>query len=808
MQTNYFKENVLPHLLAFAAFLVIIFIYFSPVFSNKSLAQNDMVQTTGALKESIDFEKKTGEEILWSNSTFSGMPVWRGYGTNVFIKANTFINEIIPTPVLLCILGFLGFYILLHIYGVNYWLCFAGGLAYTFSSYNFISIEAGHINKVFDMMLMAPVLAGVILTYRKNMVLGAALTILFLSLQIFYSHVQINYYLLIMIIFIVIAEFIKLLKEKQLKRFFIASFVLAVCAIISIGPNFSRLWTMSEYSKATPRGGSDLQAKKSQGDGLDKDYALSWSNGVMETMTLFIPAFYGGSSHEPLSISSATYKTLIANGVDKRQAKEYIAGMPLYWGDQPFTSGPIYFGAIVCFLFVLGLVLIKGPIKWWIIPVTVLSIALSWGKNFEPLTDLFFEYVPLYNKFRSVTMILTMAEITFPLLGFIVLKKIFDGELSKDEILKGLKISLGITGGLALFFAIFGGAFFDFSSASDTQVPEWLSESLKEDRASNLRMDALRSLFFLVSTAAVIWLYINDKLKATICYLVISALVLIDLWSVDKRYLDNSDFRKKEKYEESIFVPTQADEIIQKDPDTYFRVFNVTANPFSDAITSYFHKSIGGYSAIKLARYQDLIDSSLSRNNMSVLNMLNAKYFIFPDKQTNQPMVQKNPGALGNAWFVDSVRIVPGPDEELNGLKNFDPSQTAIVDKKFEDYFKGLNLKKDSSATIELKEYHPNHLKFESETNSEQLAVFSDVYYQPGWNAYIDGKPVEHIRVNYILRALKIPAGKHEILFKFEPRSYIVGEKVSRIGSILFLVSIISLFGFQIVQIAKSNQKK
>jgi len=805
MNINNFKVKVLPHLLAFVIFLIIALVYFSPYLNGKSLAQNDMVQTLGALKESADFAKSSNEEILWSNSTFSGMPVWRGTGANVINYVNTFLNSFIPSPVLLCLFGFTGFYLLLHVFGLNVWLCFAGALAYTFSSYNLISIEAGHINKVYDMMLMAPVIAGIMLTYRKNMITGAALTIISLALQIYYGHVQITYYLLIMVLFIIIAEFVYALKGNNLKRFLIASIVLFFSAIISVAPNVAKLWTMSEYSKATPRGGSDLLAKKDQGTGLDKDYALSWSNGVAETMTILIPSFYGGSSNEQLSSSSETFKTMVNNGIAKGQAKEYIESMPLYWGDQPFTSGPVYFGAIVCFLFVLGLVLIKGPLKWWIIPVTILSIMLSWGKNFELLTDLFFSYVPLYNKFRSVTMILSVAEITFPLLGFVVLKKVLDSELSKEEIMKGLKIAFGVTGGLALFFAILGGAFFDFNGSSDSQLPAWLIDSLKEDRASALRVDAFRSLFFIAAAAGMIWAVINDKLKANIFYIILAVLILVDLWTVDKRYLNSKDFKNKEKFEETIFVPSPADDIIAQDKDPYFRVFNVTTNPFADAITSYFHKSVGGYSAIKLGRYQDLIDAQLSKNNMAVLNMLNTRYFIVPDKQTNQPMVQRNPGALGNAWAVDSVRIVPNPDEELKGLGNFDPARTAIVDKVFENYVKGLDLSIDSSASIVLKDYHPNHLTFESKSKKEQLVVFSDIYYQPGWNAYIDDKPVEHIRVNYILRALKIPAGEHTVSFKFEPKSYITGEKISRIGSWILVLSIVGLLG---VQLSSSVKKK
>lgn len=791
-------QNSLFTLLFFFAALVIIYIYFAPVLSGKDLFQSDILQTTGSLKEAKDYGKK-GQEILWSNSMFSGMPVWRGFGDNILIYLHKLLNNIFPTPILLCLIGFIGFFLLLRVFEVNTWLSFIGGIAFIFSSFNLISLEAGHINKVFDMMLMAPVLAGVILTYKGKYWAGAGLTTLALALQIFYSHVQISYYLLIMILFLGGTELILSIKNKTLPSFLKASAILIVCALIAVAPNFSRLWTMAEYAQSTTRGESELSAKQHEGGGLDKEYALSWSNGKLETLTLLIPSLYGGSSNEELNTHSDVYQTMIRNGVTQNQAKEYIKNMPLYWGTQPFTAGPVYFGAIICFLFILGLFLIKEPFKWPILLVTILSIMLSWGKNFEPLTDLFFFHVPLYNKFRSVTMILSIAQLTFPLLAMITVYKITKGEFNKAEVIKGLKWSLGITGGTALFFALFGTGLFSFSSDSDKQqLPQWLLDALISDRETALRSDAFRSLFFIVACAGLLWVFISGKLKEQYLYLVLSLLVLLDLLPVDKRYLNKSDFKNQERYENTVFAMSPADQQILQDTTSYYRVFNLTVNPFSDAITSYHHKSIGGYSAIKLGRYQDLIEAHLSKNNMKVLDMLNTKYFIVTDPNSHEIQVQQNPQALGNAWFVDSIKIAANADEELQSLNNLNPATTAIVDKRYNEYVKKLSDLSNSVGIIRMTEYHPNHISYHSSNPIEQLAVFSEIYYQPGWNAYIDGKKTEHIRVNYVLRALKIPQGDHTIEFKFEPKSYFIGEKISLAGSTIFLIFLLLILGREI----------
>ena len=795
---NRLFKAFLPHLIACTVALVLFFIYFSPVLSGKSMFQSDVVQVKGSLKEAETYMKQTGEEVLWSNSSFVGMPVWRGYSNNWL----RFIHQtlsILPQPVLLTFLCFLGFYILLVTYRLNPWLAGIGGLAFAFSTNNFISIEAGHINKVYDIALMAPVLAGVLLTLRGKYWLGGAVTLLFLGLQIFYGHVQISYYLLMMIGILFIVELIRVAKDKTWLPFLKASAILGGLVALAIIPNFSRLWTTAEYGKSTPRNGSVLTAKKAQGTGLDKDYALQWSNGLAEPFTYFIPSFYGGGSNEEWSKKTETYKFLAANN-----ALDAIGQFSQYWGEQPFTSGPIYLGAIVCFLFVLGLVVVKDNTRWWLLAVAVLGILLSYGKNLMWFTDIFFNYVPLYNKFRSVTMTVCMTQLAFSLLGFIALKKIFNGELTREETWNGIKWATIVTGGLALLFLLTGGVFLDFLSAREEEVmakqPDYVAlfKAIKADRETWLRVDAFRSLFFVLATAGLLWAFNTQRIKATVVYVGLGLLVLLDLWTVNKRYVNDDNFKDVKRIEREMYATTAADEEILKDKDPDFKVFNTTRGLTSDAITSYHHKSLGGYSAIKLNRYQDLMDSCLSVGNRAVINMLNTKYFIQADQKTGQTFATRNPEALGNAWFVKEYKLVNTTDEELKGLKNFNPAQTAFVDKEFAAQLNGLTISPDSASTIKLTSYSPHKLVYEAQAAGEKLAIFSEIYYQPGWNVYLDGKPVPHLRANYVLRGLRIPVGNHKIEFRFEPESYYTGEKVALVGSVLFYLVLFGLSGMAI----------
>jgi len=537
---------------------------------------------------------------------------------------------------------------------------------------------------------------------------------------------------------------------------------------------------------------STTSEKSNRTSGLDKDYATGWSYGKLETFTLLIPNFNGGSSQGALTETSTTYKALKANNIDDNQAQKVIKALPLYWGTQPGVAGPVYIGAIIMFLFILALFVVDNKYKWWLLAATILSILLAWGKNFMPFTNFFLHYVPGYNKFRAVSMTLVMAELCIPLLAILGLQKAFSGEVDKKKLIKYLYYSLGIAGGISLFFAVAGSSVFDFISPSDEQYksyfPDWLMAALREDRASLLSTDAFRSLAFILLAGAAIWAMINQKIKKPVFFAALILLILIDMWSVNRRYLNSDSFVRK-SVAAVPFQPSLADQIIMKDKDPDFRVFNQSAgNPFADASTSYFHKSLGGYHGAKLRRYQELIDHHLAKGNMNVYNMLNTKYFIVPDEKGGQPQMQINMQAMGNAWFVNNAHMVNNADEEIDALTNFVPAETAIYDKRFENQVKGHIISKDTLTTIALTDYKPNHLTYKSETSREQLAVFSEIYYDKGWNAYIDGKLVPYFRANYVLRAMIVPAGNHTIEYKFEPKIYKTGEKISYASSILLVL--------------------
>ncbi|MGE3826048.1 MAG: YfhO family protein, partial [Bacteroidia bacterium] len=546
------------------------------------------------------------------------------------------------------------------------------------------------------------------------------------------------------------------------------------------------------YGQYTIRGKSDLSSELAAGkEGLSQKYATDWSYGVGETMTLLIPNFYGGASNGELSTKSETYKVLIDSNFPKSQAAGIIKNLPLYWGDQPFTSGPVYLGAIICFLFVLGLFTIKGNDKWWLLAAAILSIVLSWGKNFPAATDFFFTYFPGYNKFRAVSMTLVIAQFVFPVMGLLALKNIFSGEIPAAELKKKLIYSLSIVGGICLFFVLMPGMFFDFISSADESLERskvaGLVDAIRDDRKDLLSSDALRSLVFILLSGAILWLFMLNKLKKEIVMALFAVLVLVDMLPVDLRYLNKSNFVNKNKAEKP-FTATEADKIILEDKDPNFRVLNLAANTFNDASTSYFHKSIGGYHGAKLKRFQELIDQHISKNNIKVLNMLNTKYVIMPGEGNRPALPQQNPGALGNAWFVYEINWAANPDSEITALGKFEPKFTAVIDKQFEKELNGYTPQADSTAQIKLTDYKPNHLTYQSKATAEQLAVFSEIYYDKGWNAYIDGKLTPHFRANFVLRAMRVPAGEHKVEFKFEPATYYTGEKIALAGSVLLFL--------------------
>jgi len=811
-------KKLIPHLIALVIFIILSYSYFSPLLEGQEIQQSDITHFKGMSKEVREYRDSTGQEALWTNRLFSGMPAYF-VGTKFKNNHTTLLERFLTfpeKPASFLFLYLIGFYIALLLFRVNPWLSIVGAIAFAFSSYFFIIIAAGHNTKALAIGYMAPIIASIIHTYRGKAWTGLILTGIFLSLQIEAKHPQITYYTLITIVLFGLFELYNYWKSRQPARFLKLTLLLFIPVMLAVGSNMANLWTTYEYSDYSMRGQSELERNQAnQTKGLDKDYATRWSYGIDETLTLIIPNYAGGSSNGSLSENSETFKTLINNNIPRRRAEQLIKNLPLYHGDQPFTSGPVYVGALVMFLFVFSLFILRGPIKWWVLAATILSVVLAWGNNFMVVTDFFLDYVPLYNKFRTVSMTLVIAEFTIPLLAILGLKKLFSGDIDKARFLKALKYSLYILGGLCLLLIMAPGIFQGFGGPSDAQLPGWLAETLREDRKSMLRQDAFRSLIFILLGAGVLAGFYYKKLKQIYAIALLGVLILIDMWNVNKRYLNEDNFASKQQVQNP-YQKSQADQMILQDPSSYFRVLNLSVNTFNDASTSFFHNSIGGYHGAKLQRYQEMIEyhiqpemqqimSTLQKKNagqdidsvlkqLEVLNMLNTKYIIY----NKQAAPIQNPYKSGNAWFVDDYRLVPDAEAEINALDDFNPSRTAIIDKDFGGHVKGKNFRKDTSGRITLTRYGPRHLKYDHQSASQQLVVFSDVYYPKGWHLYIDGEPAEMFRANYILRAAVIPAGQHTIDMKFEPRSYYTGNTISNYSSMILMILLLLWLGYEI----------
>ncbi len=802
-------SKLLHYFTPFVVFVIISILYFAPELFNKELQQNDITHYIGMSKEAKNFNNTHDEQTMWTNSMFSGMPTYQISATNesnLFVKVDR-ATRLIKKPAYFLFIAFISFYILLLSFKIDWKLSTVGALAYGLSTYFLIIIAAGHNSKMSALGYLPGVISGIILVFnQRKLMLGSIIFSIFLTFELLSNHLQITYYGLIVILIYGIIKLIEFIKQKEYILLLKSIGVLIIGAILAIGTNAAILLTTIEYTAESTRGPSELNIdKNNQTSGLDKDYATSWSYGKLETFNLFIPNFTGGASGAELSKKSASYNKLLEVGATKQQANDAIKQMPTYWGPQPFTSGPVYIGALVIFLFVMGIFLVKGTLRTWLLTATALSIMLAWGKNFIFFSDLFFDYFPGYNKFRTVSMILVIAEFTIPLLGILALKNIIENKVTKEQTIKALKYSVGILTGLIVIFLINPGIL-SFTSETDAQLPEYLKESIITDRASIFKSDAFRSLIFILIGATTIWLFIKNKIKATHLYIIIGLAIVIDLWAVNKRYLNDNNFVNKKNIEVP-FTASKADEFILQDKTLDYRVLNLAVSTFNDASTSYFHKSIGGYHGAKMRRYQELIDFYITKemqniintlqNNPTqqsveqalqknvVLNMLNTKYIIY---NLEAPPISNN-FAYGNAWFVENTEIANDANEEIKKMNNFNPTTTAIVDKRFsKELFK---FTKDTTAKINLTSYKPNHLTYTTTSKSNQLAIFSEIYYDKGWNAYIDGKPTTHFRANYILRAMKIPSGKHTIEFKFEPKSWQIGSIISLTSSIILIISLI-----------------
>ena len=784
--------KIKSHALIVLLFALISFAYFSPLLEGKRIDGHDVKTWIGMSKEISDYRENTGEEALWTNSLFSGMPAYQisvKYSANLIKYVDKVISLGFPRPANLLFLYLLGFYFLLVSLNVDYRIAAIGAIAYAFSSYFFIIIQAGHMTKAHAIAYLPMVVAAVIYTYRGKMLLGGVLTSLAVALQIFTNHYQITYYLILVLLFIGFAQLYKDFNANNLQSFFKRTGILIMAALLAAGTSFTRLKTTLDYGKETTRGKSELTNNlDNKTKGLDKDYATQWSYGVAESMTLLIPNFHGGSSMSSvLSIDDSQTLDFLRKFRNKKLANALQYRASSYWGDQPIVSGPTYAGAIVIFLFFLGLFLIKSEYRVWLLLATIMSLMLAWGKNFMPLTEFFLDHFPGYNKFRAVSMILVIAEFTIPFLAFLGLNKFLTDNDKQSNLIK-LKNAFYITGGITLVFALFPSMFLDFLSDKDlspisngVKTPNGFLDGLVADRSTLLSSDAWRSFIFITLSFGVLFLYIKEKLSKNYVILIIGALLITDMWGINKRYLNEDHFARKSKVK-TPYKPTQADNFILKDKDPNFRVFNQSVSTFNDASTSYFHKSIGGYHGAKLKRYQELIEFHISKGNMNVLNMLNTKYFITQDGRA-----QLNPGALGNAWFVENINTVKNADEEIAALGNFDPLKTIIVDERYDDNLININ-NLNSSSSIKLDSYKPNHLTYTSNNIDEGIAVFSEIYYKDGWNVYINGIESNHFRANYVLRAMKIPAGNHIIEFKFEPSVFTNGERISLASSISLLL--------------------
>lgn len=794
---NPFLRKAWPHIIAILIFIGLTAAYFYPQLSGKVIIQSDMMQYKGMSEEIRNFKEKTGETTLWTNAMFGGMPTYQintvNAGNNLYYLTRVYRLGI-PRPIGRFFAAMLGFYLLMLSLGSNSRISIAAAIGYGFMTNNLILFEAGHISKVQVLSYLPLLLAGLVLAFNRKYLLGGSIFALGAGMVLYGNHPQMAYYLFLTLIIYGIAQFIHDFKKGELPAFFKSIGVLLLGGLVALGASFSNLSVTSEYVKDTMRGKPILEIadngqpkSSSETDGLDWEYAMQWSNGTLDCFASFIPGLVGGGSQEPVDASSASFKSLRNQGYNVREP----FAAPLYWGKLPFTSGPAYLGASIMLLFFMGMVLIKGPIKWWLVLGTFLTFLLSMGKNLEVFNELFFNYVPLFNKFRTPNSVLSITSLLVPILAFITVDHIIKEKSTKKEILTSLYFALGITGAICLYFLLLGSSSYDFAHPSDAGRAPFDPAALVKDRQALMQSDSLRTLIIVLLSGGLIWAFVQGKIKQLILIAGLGVIVLFDLWTVGKRYLNEADFVKKSKYEAN-FEPRPADTQILKDTDPNYRVYDASESTFQSTKASFFHKSIGGYHAAKLQRFQDLIDHHITQGNQKVLDMLNTKYFILPAQEQGAPArAQQNPGALGNAWFVSSIIMVPNANAEIDSLKDFNPAEVAFVHQEFANYIGGLNPQKNGSIT--LSEYRPNQLTYRSTTNSEQFAVFSEIWYGPdkGWTATIDGAPAEFIRTNYALRGMKVPAGDHTIVFRFDPKSYEIGKIVSFIFSSLIVLVLI-----------------
>jgi hypothetical protein len=790
-------QRFYPHALAVLGFVLVSLIYFYPVLQGKKILQSDIVQYTAMAKEQNDYRAEHHAEPYWTNSAFGGMPTYQ-LGANYphnYIKALDGVIRFLPRPADYMFLYFIGFYVLLLVLKINPLKAFIGAIAFGFSTYLIIILGVGHNAKAHAIAYMPLVIAGVLLVYRNKYIVGGLLTMFAAALEINANHFQMTYYLLIFLLIVTIYFVYKAIKNKEVKPLMYSFGTFAIAGIFAIGANATGILATSEYAKESTRGKTELTynpdgSKNTEASSMSYDYITEYSYGLAESFNLISPRIFGGSNNENLGTNSAMYNFVLSQNVPEEQAKEIVKGLPTYWGDQPIVAAPAYIGAIVFFLAVLGLFCDNRKIKYVFLAGAIVSLLLSWGKNFSLLTDFFIHFVPMYDKFRAVSSIQVVLEICMPVLAILGLQSFFT--LENDQKWPNLWKTAAICVGILAMLFLFKGSF-SFAGGSDNYLmesygPEFIN-ALKEDRKSMFSADLLRSAFFILLAFGALWLSVKNTISQKAAVILVGILMISDLFFIDKNYLDSSSFESAHQVDQP-FIEGSYDTAILKDK-SHYRVFEVSQNAMSDPRASYFHKSIGGYSAVKPRRMQELFDYQIAKNNMQVLNMLNVKYLIQTNEKGEQITIQ-NSVTNGNAWFVKEVKTVANADAEMKALDKLDTKNVAVIDvKEAGNTIRNAVFAKDTTALIQLNSYEPNELKYTSDNANNGFAVFSEMYYGKGWNAYIDGKLSPHFRVNYAIRGLPVPAGKHTIEFKFEPQVVQTGSMIS----LFSFIGILALLG-------------
>ncbi len=805
-------KKLLPHLIAIATFVIVSILFCKPAFEGKVLQQHDMVSVNGMAKNAWDYKEKFGHLPLWNTNLFSGMPNYQVAieGPNYLLNFNRILALGLPKPANFFFLACICFYLLCIAFRCNPFVAVLGSLAFAYSTYDPVIISAGHETKMMAIAYAPALLAGLVWLYEKKYWIGLAVTTLFATMEITSNHPQINYYVFIAVGFMTLSYIIRWVKNKEWKHMAVALSLALVGAVIGICNAGVTFLTTYDYAKYTMRGGKTIESTdkgiiQKKTTGLDNDYAFQYSLGKSETVTLLMPNAYGGSSSQTFDENSNLVKQLVDKNIPENNALQLASSLPKYWGGiVEGTSGPVYLGVISCLLFVIGLVVLKTHHKWWILGAVVFTIFMAWGKYFPGFNDFLFNTLPLYSKFRAPSMALVIPQLLVPLLAVLCLQQILFTERTEEFLTKNFKKILYALGGIVVLIGIIY-LMNDYKASVDKEVIAAYSNAqggadigrmiisgMIADRKEMFSGDLLRVLGFAVLLAALLYFRRRKFISSLVVVIILALISTGDLFITGKKYLGEDNYIDSDTYTEVNFKPSQADALILQDKDPHYRVYNLAPDRFNESKTAYYHRSIGGYHAAKLRLYQDLIETQLSKNpmNMAVLNMLDTKYFLIPDQQGANINVQKNDSAMGAAWFVKQIQTVNGPVEEIKALDKFDPAQTAFIDKAQNANIPQITF--DSSAKIKLTKYNNDEIEYESDAKSDQFAVFSEIYYSAGWNAYIDGKKTPYYKVNYLLRGMPVPAGHHVINFKFEPASYKTGYTLATMGNILLYLLLIS----------------